>query len=228
MNVSYPVKNGTIEHWDEMTALWEHIFNSNKIDMSPRQTKILLTESSISSANNRKKIAEILFEKFSFHSIGFGNQAALTLFQQGLTSGVVVNFHDDVTDICPVNFYPIIKLVKRIPSSENENLSREIFKIAKAVDAKARKEILKRIVLLGDTDVEALTVENEIEQLFLEQILENDIEKTKIIKIRVDKFPTHNDKSFLGGALLARVNKDKSEFWITRENYQENGANIFE
>jgi len=52
--------------------------------------------------NNRKKMIEVMFEKYGFHSTYIAIQAVLTLYAQGLMTGVVVDIGDGVTHICPV------------------------------------------------------------------------------------------------------------------------------
>uniref|UniRef100_A0A3Q2Q0Y7 Zgc:101810 n=1 Tax=Fundulus heteroclitus TaxID=8078 RepID=A0A3Q2Q0Y7_FUNHE len=64
--------------------------------------KILLTEPPMNPTKNREKIAEVMFEKYQFHGIYVAIQAVLTLYAQGLLTGVVVDSGDGVTHICPV------------------------------------------------------------------------------------------------------------------------------
>lgn len=226
LDISRPVHNGIVQDWDDMTRLWENAFNYEKLKIDPNNTKICTTESPANSTANRRKMIEIMFETFSFHSVFIGNQAALTLFGRGLTSGVVVEFHEDVTDISPVYLYPLAKLFKRIPSTENQKLAETIFNTVEAADAKTQTELFKRIILLGESSVDARNVEEEIRQLYLERVLQNDADRLKHFKIRVDVFPTDNDNAFAGGAVLARINKDIPEFWMSIEDYQENGFNF--
>ncbi len=44
----------------------------------------------------------MIFEKYQFHDAYIAIQAILTLYAQGLLSGVVVDSGDGVTHICPV------------------------------------------------------------------------------------------------------------------------------
>lgn len=223
LDISHPIHNGIVQDWDDMTRLWENAFNYEKLKINPEKAKICLTESPANTLEKRKKMIEIMFETFSFHSVFVGNQAALTLFGRGLTSGVVVDFHEEVTDIAPVHLYPLTKLAKRVPSTENQNLSEIIFDIVQAAEAKTQTELFKRIILLGESSVDAKIVEEELRKLYLERVLQNDADRLKYFKIRVDVFPTDNDNAFSGGAVLARVNKDIPEFWMSRSDYQDNG-----
>lgn len=213
-------------NFDDLVILLGHVFKSGKIKLNPKRCKLLLTDPPTDSLEYRVKLAEILFKEFSFNSIGFGNQAAMALFGKGATSGVVASFHESSIVVCPVHFYAISKLTKRISVSENFNIAEALFETVQAADSNARLQLFKRILLVSDSQIDALTIENEIKQLYLERVLENDKEKLKKFKIRVEKFPASNDMAFIGGALVARMNKDISEFWVTKEDFEENGSKV--
>ena len=58
---------------------------------------------------------KVMFERYGFHSVHLATQAVLTLYAQGLVTGVVVDSGDGVTHICPVyDGYALPQLVKRI------------------------------------------------------------------------------------------------------------------
>ncbi|EEB11876.1 conserved hypothetical protein [Pediculus humanus corporis] len=83
LKVNYPMENG--------------IMNVN-----PRDCKILLTEPPMNPTKNREKMIQVMFEKYQFSGAYIAIQAVLTLYAQGLLSGVVVDSGDGVTHICPV------------------------------------------------------------------------------------------------------------------------------
>lgn len=47
-------------------------------------------------------------------------------------------------------------------------------------------------------------------------------------KIRIEDPPRRKHMVFLGGAVLADIMKDKDNFWMTREEYQEKGSRVLE
>ncbi|XP_062371789.1 actin-related protein 2 [Sardina pilchardus] len=102
LEVSYPMENGMVRSWDDMLHLWDHTFGPDRLDVSPPDCKILLTEPPMNPLKNRQKIAEVMFETYQFHGIYVAIQAVLTLYAQGLLTGVVVDSGDGVTHICPV------------------------------------------------------------------------------------------------------------------------------
>lgn len=52
--------------------------------IDPKECKILLTEPPMNPINNRKKMFEMMFEKYGFHSTYIAIQAVLTLYAQGM------------------------------------------------------------------------------------------------------------------------------------------------
>uniref|UniRef100_A0A673BYY2 Zgc:101810 n=1 Tax=Sphaeramia orbicularis TaxID=375764 RepID=A0A673BYY2_9TELE len=102
LEIAYPMENGMVRCWDDMLHLWDHTFGPDRLDINPSECKILLTEPPMNPTKNREKITEIMFEKYQFHGIYVAIQAVLTLYAQGLLTGVVVDSGDGVTHICPV------------------------------------------------------------------------------------------------------------------------------
>lgn len=45
-------------------------------------------------------------------------------------------------------------------------------------------------------------------------------------KIRIEDPPLRKDMVFIGGAVLADVRKDRDAFWLSKQEYQEQGLNV--
>uniref|UniRef100_A0A6G3MG49 Actin-related protein 2-A (Trinotate prediction) n=1 Tax=Henneguya salminicola TaxID=69463 RepID=A0A6G3MG49_HENSL len=115
LETKYPIQNGIVKDWDDMIILYEHIFGKERLDIDPTQCKILLTEAPMNPLKNREKMIEVMFEKFKFKGVYIAIQAVLTLYAQGLQTGVVVDSGDGVTHICPVyQGYSLPHLTKRL------------------------------------------------------------------------------------------------------------------
>ncbi len=123
LEVSYPMENGMVRNWEDMCHVWDYTFGKEKLDVDPADCKVLLTEPPMNPLRNREKMIEVMFEKYGFESTyiaiqvrkrhllkvqklaflsGASFQAVLTLYAQGLLTGVVVDSGDGVTHICPV------------------------------------------------------------------------------------------------------------------------------
>lgn len=102
LEVTYPMENGIVRSWDDMLHLYDYTFGPQKLNINPRDCKLLLTEPPMNPTKNREKMIEVMFEHYGFHGLYIAIQAVLTLYAQGLLTGVVVDSGDGVTHICPV------------------------------------------------------------------------------------------------------------------------------
>lgn len=102
LELNYPMDNGMVRNWDDMIHLWDYTFGPNKLNIDPKECKILLTEPPMNPNSNREKLVEIMFERYGFQGCYISIQAMLTLYAQGLLSGIVLDSGDGVTHICPV------------------------------------------------------------------------------------------------------------------------------
>uniref|UniRef100_A0A914DI03 Actin-related protein 2 n=1 Tax=Acrobeloides nanus TaxID=290746 RepID=A0A914DI03_9BILA len=115
LNVNYPMENGIVRHWEDMGHLYDYTFGPEKLDIDPKECKLLLTEPPLNPNSNREKMFQVMFEQYGFHSIYIAVQAVLTLYAQGLLTGVVVDSGDGVTHICPVfEGFALNHLTKRL------------------------------------------------------------------------------------------------------------------
>ena len=100
LETSYPISNGIVKNWEDMEHLYNYTFDRLKID--PSEHKIMLTEAALNPKRNREKLVEVMFETFNFDGVHCSIQAVLTLYAQGLLTGVVVDSGDGVTHVVPV------------------------------------------------------------------------------------------------------------------------------
>ncbi|RCN32780.1 Actin [Ancylostoma caninum] len=115
LDISYPMDNGIVRNWEDMAHIWDHTFGPDKLDIDPKECKLLLTEPPLNPSSNRERLFQVMFEQYGFHSIHVAVQAVLTLYAQGLLTGVVVDSGDGVTHICPVyQGYALHHLTRRL------------------------------------------------------------------------------------------------------------------
>ena len=102
LEVNYPMENGMVRNWDDMCHIWDYTFGETKMNVNPADCKVMLTEPPMNPLKNREKMIEVMFEKYGFAGAYVAIQAVLTLYAQGLLTGVVVDSGDGVTHLCPV------------------------------------------------------------------------------------------------------------------------------
>ncbi|GAB6021445.1 Actin- protein 2 [Chamberlinius hualienensis] len=320
LEVSYPMENGIVRNWEDMCYLWDYTFGARKMNINPPDCKILLTEPPMNPVRNREKMIEVIFERYQFSGAYIAIQAMLTLYSQGLLTGVVVDSGDGVTHICPVyEGYALSHLTRRLdiagrditryliqllllrgyafnhtadfetvrmikeklcytaydietegkladettvlvqtytlpdgrvikldrerfeaPESlfqphlvnvEGHGLAELVFNTIQGAVIDTRPELYKHIVLSGGSTMYPglpSRLEREIKQLYLERILRGATEKLSRFKIRIEDPPRRKDVVFIGGAVLADLMKDRESFWLSREDYLENGVKIID
>ncbi|KAK3039100.1 hypothetical protein RJ639_028846 [Escallonia herrerae] len=103
LDVSYPVNNGIVQNWDDMGNVWDHAFY-NELKVDPTECKILLTDPPLNPSKNREKMVETMFEKYNFAGVFIQIQAVLTLYAQGLLTGLVIDSGDGVTHVLKDGF----------------------------------------------------------------------------------------------------------------------------
>jgi len=314
LDVNYPVENGIIRNWDDMNAVWDHTFYE-KLKINPPDCKILLTEPPMNPKSNRQKLVENMFEHYNFSALHISIQAVLTLYAQGLFTGVVVDSGDGVTHVVPVyEGFAIANHIERLdvagrhitkylikllqlrgysfnriadfetvrqikeslcyvgfdnqierklalettvlvqpftlPDGRTIKLSAERFEAPEALfcpqlvdvdkpgiselvfncinncDIDTRSEFYKHIVLSGgSTMYPGLPgrMEKEMKELYLKRVLKGDVDKLSKFKLRIEYPPRRKHMVFVGGAVLADIMKDKPDFWISKQEYQEKG-----
>lgn len=100
LKLSYPIRHGVVEDWDDMQAIWQHMYREMNIVQD--QHPVLLTEAPLNPRSNRAKTSEIFFESFNVPALYFQAQAILSLYASGRTTGVVLDVGDGVTTSVPV------------------------------------------------------------------------------------------------------------------------------
>lgn len=122
-SLSYPIRHGQIENWDQMERFWESsIFKYLRCE--PEDHRFLLTEPPLNAPENREMTAEIMFETFNCAGLYIAVQAVLALAAswtspkvvgQPLT-GTVIDSGDGVTHVIAVaEGYVIGSSIKHIP-----------------------------------------------------------------------------------------------------------------
>ncbi|KAI8911831.1 actin family [Gorgonomyces haynaldii] len=316
LQMSYPMENGIVRNWEDMHHLWDYTFNEKLGITNFAEHKILLTEPAMNPKKNREKMLEVMFEHYGFSGAYIAIQAVLTLYAQGLQTGVVVDSGDGVTHIVPVyDGYALPHLVRRLDVAgrditrylikllllrgyafnrtadfetvrqlkeklcyvgydlqlehklatettvlveqytlpdgrvikvgserfeapealfqphlvdvETPGIAELLFNAVQAAEIDVRAELYKHIVLSGGTSMYPglpSRLEKEVKQLYLERVLQGNMERLSKFKIRVEDPPRRKHMVFLGGAVLGDIMKSRDNFWISKQEWAELGV----
>ena len=102
LDISYPIKTGIVESWEDMEKVWHHCFY-NELRVDPAELKgVLVTEAPRNPKANREKMVQVLFETFNVANLYVAIQAVMSLYSAGRTTGLVTDSGDGVTHTVPV------------------------------------------------------------------------------------------------------------------------------
>lgn len=100
-DIHSPIKDGVIKEMDDMYEIWNHCF-TNELGCKPEDCKVILTELPLTSNEYREKMAEIMFFQFQVPALLIANEAVLSAYSVGKTTGLVCESGYDLTHCVPV------------------------------------------------------------------------------------------------------------------------------
>jgi actin-related protein len=117
LNTGQPVVGRMIQNWDDMEKVWHHAFY-NELKVASEEHPVLLSEAPKTPAKVREKILELMFEDFTVPAYYTVVQAALGLYGQGKTIGLVVDSGEGATHVVPVyEGYPCVHAINTVTVS---------------------------------------------------------------------------------------------------------------
>ncbi|PWN31964.1 Actin/actin-like protein [Meira miltonrushii] len=319
LQVSQPMEHGIVKDFTDMRHVWNYTFDE-KLRIDPRGRKILLTEPPMNPKRNREEMCQIMFEEYGFEGVYVAIQAVLTLYAQGLQTGVVVDSGDGVTHVVPVyEGFALPHLTKRLDVAgrdvtrylikllllrgyafnrtadfetvrqikeklsfvsydldldkklaeetttlvesytlpdgrvikvgserfeapeclfqphlvdvEQPGVAELLFNTIQSAAVDTRSELYKHIVLSGGSSMYPglpSRLEKELKQLYLTRVLNGDGNRLKAFKCRIEDPPRRKHMVFLGGAVLADIMKNRDSFWISRQEWYDQGPACLE
>jgi actin-related protein len=95
----------------------DHLMNT-ELSRAPDEHKILITEPPNNPPKNREELCTLMFEEFQVPKFYLGNQAVLSLFATGRTTGTVLDAGEGITHTVPIyEGYAIPHAITEIPLS---------------------------------------------------------------------------------------------------------------
>lgn len=112
---------------------------------------------------------------------------------------------------------------------EQPGIAEYLFNTIQQADIDVRSSLFKAIVLSGGSSMYPglpSRLEKELKQLWLTRVLNGNPERLEKFKVRIEDPPRRRHMVFLGGAVLANIMKDKDPLWISKQEWEEQGARI--
>jgi len=112
---------------------------------------------------------------------------------------------------------------------EQDGIQHLLFNMIQAADIDLRPAFYQHIVLSGGSTMYPglpTRLEKEMKQLYLEHVLKGDDSRLSRLKLKIEDPPRRKHMVFLGGSVLADIMKDRTDFWISKQEWDEFGSNI--
>ena len=101
LTISHPLENGIVTNWDDMEKIWSHTFH-NELRIDPAAQPVMLIDSALNVKANREKMVKIMFETFKVPALYVATAPALSLYESGRSTGIVLDCGYGVGQIVPI------------------------------------------------------------------------------------------------------------------------------
>jgi len=100
LSISHPIRQGVVQSWDDMEAIWDHIY-SKELDILPTDIPALITQPPLVSSTDEAKMTEIMMEKLQVPAMYLANKSVMSLYGGGQMTGIAIDSGHDTTYIVP-------------------------------------------------------------------------------------------------------------------------------
>ena len=115
--------------------------------------------------------------------------------------------------------------------SRDGGMADMVFNMIQDADVDCRSEYYKHIVLSGGSSMYPglpSRLEKDIRTRYLNEVLNGDRSRLNRLKLRIEDPPRRRNMVFLGASVLGDIMKDRADFWITKQDWDEQGAACLE
>lgn len=98
--ISHPIRQGAVQDWDDLEAIWSHICQS-ELCTEPESQPLIVTQAPLASQQDEARMAEILVEKLRVPAMFIANKSVMSLYGGGNMTGISVDSGHDTTYLVP-------------------------------------------------------------------------------------------------------------------------------
>ncbi len=145
--ISYPIQNGKITDWVLFEKLLDYIFYVLRVD--PALCNVLYAIHPQFTDDDKRRLYQLLFEKYQVQRIYFAIDAMLTLYAGGFTTGLVVDIAESSTRVVPYYEGFLVNPGLRIENIGGADLTRfmtwHLQQIGSKFESSSEKQLVRTI-----------------------------------------------------------------------------------
>lgn len=149
LKVSRPISRGNIVEWENYYEVLNHIFY-NLLRIEPSEYDILYIEPVNLPRESKEYIARVLFETHKFRKIMMMPSPILSLFSVGLTTGLVIESGEGLTNIVPIIdgkiYFPGMQILQLAGADVGFNLKSLLMRQGISVESQTQREIFRGVI----------------------------------------------------------------------------------
>merc|ERR1719412_103344 len=100
LGMSNPIRQGVVQNWDDLEAIWVHIWYC-ELDAVSSDLPVVATLPPLAPSQDWTKMTEIFMEKLNAPAVYLANKSVLALFGGGQMTGIAVDSGYDTSYIVP-------------------------------------------------------------------------------------------------------------------------------
>lgn len=102
LDLTHPVQAGIIFQKDDLLDLWRYVLTQKMGIKEFKDLRVLVTEAPFTPIDNKKKILDILLNDIGVSMANIEAQAKLSIFSEGVETGMVIDSGDGVSHCIPI------------------------------------------------------------------------------------------------------------------------------